>query len=526
MNLNSLLNSFGEKIFNQIIEDTNPGDEFLLSIIDPVTFKTLMEETADFQQMEKALKNSAKSSNIYNIYIALSIATLQVYLIYDTELKDIDDSFYPKMMSYYPYLNEVSDVLNYFKNNQEEIWSKVKSAFAKKDRYLQIPPQKTGSGRYVQFPKSQQIIRWGQLVQYADLFLRERLEPNQILSLNEFCGKVYFDIYNKPKEEQDAIKKIVFSFYNKWDGRTSDEIKLQRYKTKDINHVQTKHKTSKSKITLDIYHGIILFFEDNKEITENDILNIFSNKNVIPFVLDGDYGDWIYTNKSLRTKDELLLLVKNNHKIHHDFLKCELSDYEMKYFKIFIFDTCDLDRFGLEIAKLANLELNKKEIYSIIGGIKASNNYNFQNNVLGCWYDFALPKVKVNMICSTIYLDSKLVNLENNIIDLSEYQLKPGEHSLKCKDISPAFFYIKQPDSKVKIDICSGWLISSNELRQVNNNEKPNIIGLNVINIHGGIGDSALRPFLSKIAFLEKRPLMQSLNSNIKLMEERRHYGF
>jgi hypothetical protein len=96
MNKNELLSALGKNIFNRIIDDTNPGDEFLLSIIDPDTFDKLKEETGDRQQVENALKSTGRMYSIPDDYIAISVAVLQVSLIY-SETNITDDSFYSRI---------------------------------------------------------------------------------------------------------------------------------------------------------------------------------------------------------------------------------------------------------------------------------------------------------------------------------------------------------------------------------------------------------------------------------------------
>jgi hypothetical protein len=69
MSAHDLLVALGKKIFQRIIEDTNPGDEFLLSLIDPATFDKLKEETGDLQQVENALKSTGRDYTAFQMII-------------------------------------------------------------------------------------------------------------------------------------------------------------------------------------------------------------------------------------------------------------------------------------------------------------------------------------------------------------------------------------------------------------------------------------------------------------------------
>ena len=106
------------------------------------------------------------------------------------------------------------------------MWENVKKIFARKNRCLEIPEQKHGSGRYVQYPKSQRLITWRELSCYADEFIHLHLELHQILSFNDFCIKVFSGY------QDEIIKKIVFSFYDKWDGSSTVELREPKHKSK------------------------------------------------------------------------------------------------------------------------------------------------------------------------------------------------------------------------------------------------------------------------------------------------------
>jgi hypothetical protein len=452
---------------------------------------------------------------------------LQVYLIYsDTNITD--DSFYSRIKNCYPNLRENLDILKYFEDFQEPLWKRVKNVFSRQDRHLLIPPRKKGSGRYVQFPKSQQLIRWNKLVEYADRFIAIKLAPDRILSFDDFINKVYIpDDYRFSHEENEVIRKIVFSFYNKWDGRPSDEIRNKRFNTRS----EITPNRPESEITIRLNYEEICIYSNGRKISESEMMKNISDKLIIPFVFDEDYQDWKYTKKILQAKDRLLLLVNKSSKKYADnFEKMKYGDLKMEYFHVFIFDKIDS-----EIANFANLNFDKKEIFTIIGGIKANNNYNFVNNVIGAWFDFALPKVKINLPSSTkVFIDSNEIVADKNQIDLSnlvlkkngqKYSLPPGKYTLKCSGVSPAYFFIEECKSSTNTGINCGWIISSTDLRPVKNGEKPCVIGLKTIKSKRILDDTHLRPFLSQIEYLQTRPLERFLNKKIKMIEKRRLYG-
>jgi hypothetical protein len=533
MNNSDLLSALGKNILDRIIEDTNPGDEFLLSIIDPDTFNKLKERTGDIEKVDKALKSTGRLYGVVDEYISLTVAALQVILIY-SETNITDDSFYSKMKSFYPNLGENQDVLHYFEGIQEPLWESTRKVFERKKLYLRIPPCKSGPGRYVQFPKSQQLIRWSELVEYADEFRRLNLAPNQLLAFDDFCDKVHIPYdYQFSQEENEAIRKIIFSFYNKWDGCPGDEIRSQRFKKQGSNRGGINRTSSVSRITAGFNYEAVNIFIGGRKISESELLNKFVNKPVIPFIFNEEYSDYEYTDKTLHAKDRLLVLVnKNLYKTPLDnFKKNECDDLKMERFRIFLFESCNN-----EIAMLVNLNFDKSEIYTIIGGITVAGNRHLSSKVIGCWYNFALPKIKINLPSTTrVFIDSREVIIEKSQVDLSnlvlkeketgeKYPLESGEHSFKCTGVSPAYFVIQDSRPNTITAINQGWIITANELRPVRKDEKPCMIGLTVRN-HYMPENANMRPFLSRIDHLKNRPLKPALSTKIQMLEWRKNYG-
>jgi hypothetical protein len=218
------------------------------------------------------------------------------------------------------------------------------------------------------------------------------------------------------------------------------------------------------------------------------------------------------------------------HKISDYFENKKCADLEMKYFHIYIFESRDMDD---EVAIFFNLDFDKREIYTIIGGIKVRGNN--KNNVVGYWYDFALPRIKINLPSSTqMFIDSNEIVADKNQIDLSNlllkngnerYQLVSGKHSFKCPGVSPAYFFIEECKAATNTSLNHGWIITSDNLRPVKNGEKPNVIGLKIKKPEEITNDTNLRPFLNRIEYLQNRPLERLINGKLKTIEKRRNHG-
>lgn len=533
MDKDLILSKLGRNVFNYFIENTNPGEPFLL-LIEPMEYQNIKENTGNIKDVEHALKSTGHLSYAPNDYISIAVANLQVQLIYDIALKNIDDSFYSVMKNYYPNLIEDSDVYLYFREFQESLWAKVKLVFSRENRYLEIPPQKEGHGRYVQFPKSQRLITYTELISYADKFLRLSLESHQIISFHDFCKKVYLPFnYHFTNKQNEIIKKIIFSFYSKWDGSSTDEIKKSKQRSKSyplFSENRMNLTENRLELTIRFENERMIYRSGRDIIPEQELKNHFKNKPILSFLYDDEYDDWVYTIRPLHSRDRLLVLVDKSARWNKDRYK---SLFSTNYYTVYHFESCDNNT-----ASFAGLSFITKEYFTIIGGIRVVNCYHhFRNDVLGAWYDFALPKIRINLdVEIQIFIDSKEIVISDGCIDMDNLTLKENgknwkleprdkEYSLKCSDLTPVYFSIKAPEFSNNIDLKKGWKISPDSLRPIKLDEIPDMAGLLINSSFYIREEGTLRPFLHKDEYLQNRISHIGLNGWITNLETRRSYG-
>jgi hypothetical protein len=530
MDTDSILTKLGQNIYNHFLKNTSPGDPFLL-LIEPEEYKRIKEETGNLENVDRALKSTGYISETPSDYISIVIANLQVQMIYDIVIEKIDDSFYTEMKRYYPNLTEDSQVLRYFERFQENMWKKVKDVFEKRNISLQIPKPKDGSGRYVQFPKSQRIITWKELSSYADFFKCLNLKPYQIMSFSDFCDKVYIpDNYHLDNEQNEIIRKIVFSFYNNWDGSKTEDLRKPRHTSKSQQlffNTRTGLADNRFEFTIRIKNEKLHYYFKDNEISEKKVKNQFESKFVLSFLFNEEYEDWIYTTSHLHLNNRLLVLVDKTRpwgQFKPEFIT--------EYYNVYHFKNCDN-----KIADFAKRHFITKEYFTIIGGIQVINRYHFRNDVLGAWYDFALPVVKINYSeCSQAFIDSREIIIKNNRIDIAnpilkenheKWTLKPREkeYSLKCTNFRPVYFQISGISASNSNAIEKGWKISTSSLRPIKSGETPEITGLLFNCSSYTYNKGNLRPFLYKIDCLQNRMSHIRLDEKITKQERRRIYG-
>jgi hypothetical protein len=531
LSADKILAQLGQNIYRYFLEKTSAGDPFLL-LIEPEEYRRLKEKTGNTDDVDSALKTTGRLTKVPpDDYISIAVANLQVQLIYDIATEKIDDSFYAEMKKYYPNLTNDSDVQRYFGRFQEDMWKKVRNIFKKENIFLEIPKPKHGSERYVQYPKSQRIITWKEIIVYADKFKRIGLEPHQILSFSEFCEKVHIhENYHLDDEQNKIIRKIIFSFYNNWDGSKTEDLKKPRHTSRSQQlffKKRTDLANNRFEFTIKIENEKLRYYFEKSEIFEEAVKNQFNKKPVLPFLLDEEYEDWIYTAGSLHSNNQLLVLVDKTR-------PCEQfkPEFTTEYYNVYHFKNCDN-----KIAEFAGLQFTTKEYFTIIGGIRVINCYHARNDVLGAWYDFALPVVKIDSSASSrVFIDSNEIIVENNCIDLSNLTLKEShekrilesrekEYSLKCTNLSAVYFQVSGISNGSIDEIEKGWKISSTSLRPIKSGETPDIAGLlfNYSPYTNAKGN--FRPFLYKIDYLQNRLSHIRLDERITKQDRRGWYG-
>jgi len=453
------LRNFEKIIFSHFLEQTAQGEEFLYAL-DTDTFQGLKEkmkeeEKVPVAELEKDLKRT--KDPYWAIRFPIVTTTIQVSLIYD--LDNINEAgYYVCLRNYYGTTCFPDDrsIEDYLRRVQEYIWRKTKERFKECNRIITLPAQKTGSGRYVQYPESQRVLSNSKIIDYADTFIKLHLDPYSFFTFDNFCQRVFtFGIISQSKYIAQAqsdvfAKKIIFSFYNQWDGRPTAQIKgnIQRNPRPGFKKITSKN-VPQVRVIINSQNKIELYDGNNKIFQINKFLQ--NKGNGAFFKYDAGFEEYsiMDNHKDFNIDDTFLLLSVDNSLLtdpnFKEYYRDELFDDN---YSVFIFD-----ELNNAIIKKFNLQYDGKSaasIFSPIGGIRVLN-YRSGRNFLGAWYDFALPKIKLNRdeAVDYVFIDSKEIPVENNTIDLdkliNESNLNEGEHSIKCPDTSPAFFVVEKP---------------------------------------------------------------------------------
>ena len=511
----------GKAILEYFLQRTSPNESFTLCI-DTYTYEHCAHQAGiTDEEIANLLLGEGTDYYINDDYTALALAALEIKIAYDVETdSDLVNSYNNRLIDKLQYFYDNNSVQQFYRDCQNEIWERVKDLFYEYDRFLDIPEQRTGPGCYVQYPLSQRIINGTAIIRYADKFIQLNLEPASGITYPIFSGLIFNRNEFGYSKNKEMIRRMIFSFYCMWDGRSFSEILdrkkpltreqiEQRAKDEFLIQLEPEIKFYVNKTLVDLSKDklndkYLWRFDENKYLTRRGTY----------FIKDSDYNDWLPYNRAIDAEEELLILTTQT----------KFPTYVENLRK-----TDEIEVLNAGLYKILILRLNNREnfenfripvktqpYFSLVGGLKIKRN---------TYYPFALPSVVLteqkydNTKYNSIYLDSKEYPIIDGIAQLPD-KLKPGKHCLKLLnswDSSEMYFSVEAV-SAASIPDNHGWILneSNHELKPSINIDESVIDGLtllgdmgwierNLIILSNNIDSQNLRPFLQQIERLENR---------------------
>lgn len=468
-----------------------------------------------------------------NPHVALAIAAYQVMVFYMLDSNSSSDAYNVKLFSSDAYrgLTYQDYWYQYTATKapkegcalQEKLWALVSREFNIKN----IPSHTRfgDSNRYVQYPKSQNLLGFSMRtfrIQYADRFIKLGLEPNQGITFDIFEGLVF----NRNNYVNNAmLRRLVFSFYCMWDGRSYQQILERKSKEEIEAHAKDEFliqldpeiKFYVNKNQIDLAKDKL----DDKYLWQFDKTGFHTRRGTY-FIKDSDYNDWMPYTRPIDAEDEVLILTtQTEYPTYVENLReaGEIDIISAGIYRILILnfkDRADFDRF--------NIPVKAEPYFTLIGGLKSKRN---------TYYSFALPVIKFtehkydNKVYDKVYIDAKEYTIKDGIAHLPE-KLTPGKHCIKLLnswDYSEVFFSVEKV-SAAPIPETHGWILNEKCLKPSANIKETVIDGLSLsgklewIERKQKTDNSNLRPFLQQIDRLENR-----FDINSTKLTKRGHYG-
>lgn len=450
--MESITERLGKEIFDYFLQRTSPNEDFYL-LIDSYTYEYCANQ-AGLTELE--INHLLKGSGIYTCnsdFSSLAIAALEVKIAYDIETdKNLINSYNRRLIEKIKDFNDANNVQMWYQSYQENLWKRVKDLFKKENRNLIIPEEKTGTGRYVQYPLKQRLVSGTSIIRYADRFIEFGLEQNSGITFD------YFEKLVLKKSEDKMIKRMVFSFYCMWDGRSYNEI----YNRTKISNAQ-REQQAKDEFCIRLEPEIAIYINQKKIDFEKDEIdykylwkldeNKYLTHKGIVFIQDENYNDWLplARNKAIDINEDVLLISQQQNVPKHieDFIKNGKAEiFEIGKYRLILLSSFaqeDFNEFGIKVKQTPYL--------SLTGGLKIKRN---------TYYDFALPVIKLNESIlgktKAIFIDLKEYPVENEIVKISD-KLTAGKHFVKLFnswESSEVYFYVENVQNAEIADI-HGW---------------------------------------------------------------------
>lgn len=426
-------------------------DEFLF---DNFLERLQTENEIQHKTVYSALR-SAKCDFHGNPFIAMAIAAYQVVVFYTLDASTTSDAYNEKLFSSKAYNGMTYSDYWYDSSNsapsegealQEKMWALLKRSF----RINDIPNNMRfgARDRYVQYPKSQNILGSSMRtfrIQYADRFIQLNLEPNSGIAYETF-EKLVFN--RNQYFSNKMLRRLVFSFYCMWDGRTYHEI---------LNHITKNNIEQKAKdeFLIQLQPEVRFFVNGQRLDLSKDKIddkylwkfneNKYLTRKASVFIKDNDYKDYLplSKNKAVDIDEEILILSVQKEFPQPVESLIESGKIEFlnmgKYSVLVLTDTNrdDLEMLGINVKPIPYLQL--------VGGLKLKRN---------TYYDFALPaiqltdKISNKITYKSIYIDLKEYPLKNGFCKIEE-KLSVGKHCVKLLnswDASEVHFTVEKAE--------------------------------------------------------------------------------
>ena len=446
-----LLIRFGKAVLNEMTEMFARGS----NVVIPFTQDSIKDICSiygfDYEEVAESFRVEFKRCRAIDPYYSLACCTFQVMIAYDclalgeraynceltkfirTSVEDFDVNCLHQVYSEEGYPD-------YSARKQEQLWENSQKLLKSEGLNLWIPDRGSNTGRYVQYPQKQRIIKRNTLEDYIAKF-KNRFDTETVISysFNDFSTKLFRDsddLYARIRKEKQSdlseiealniAKRIIFYCYCNWVER------------------EVQKRGPYKKVEKDSYK--IRLSDDKFNILKNDT-EVKSYSEVIlfrPFTYDETYDEWVLSYSDIDHTDNVIIGVLLD--------RTQWKNNSLLSGAAFFEWSCSPNlRFYINPVKFIERrekEWFKKDNIKFIGGVKDND---------GRWILSLLPTITNIKKQNTVIIDHKSYLLDNGSFDLNSVSDKMGAgiHFIKLLDRAPISFETVAP-GKISVSH-SGW---------------------------------------------------------------------
>lgn len=454
-----------------------------------------------YTDTKNAVQNGFINIDLKDAYACLTIAVYQSTLFVRKNIHDA--SSYNKEL-YDDLSIKQNELQNWYKNNQEKIWTKIVSnLFSNKSRDIITPELKKGAYRYVQYPSSQFIIDTDQVKS----FNKSNLDFDEYSKRNFSKNKRYYDsnkknfilyFYNYSEENLNYIaKRIIYSF-------VVNDIKF--LKLKQLNS-ESKKLQSHTKIDEELHLRIE---DDNIYIIPTkdhfDEIKLFLNSHFYKLFIYDNKNIWwdYYKSRKIDINHKYGLFMKktsfNHNNDTHSYIN-RIINFDNDYIFIEVNENEDSIKSMCNVFHLIyNLDIN----FSFIGGMR--NKYNE-------YYYFSLPTITLKNKASELYINDAEIKVSSDTYNLNDYikYIKEGENKFKTESSEIYTLKIKKKQEVKQYTNILGKIIDKKNY-SVSYSYPYHIQGLYISNSIPQINQQGTNNFLPQY----KNPIFRVINKKLK----------
>lgn len=476
------LNTFGKLIEKELCEMFDPGSIIVIPFTEGMAKDLCSKNSLDYDLVAKEFRYYFIYCNLNNPLCNLASCVFQVIIAYKCVASG--NGAYNKEFSRFLGIS-LTDLQSIYSSDtafgyslprQEGLWISVKTYLQNHcNLNLQIPNQTKNSGRYVQYPRKQQLFSMGRYNSYERAFKIHGISHDNIYTYKEFaerafnnsisvCSNEYLINFDRKRFEEIARYVIFYCFCN-WVEREIHK----RHKISHRNNASQKSQKAKVyTIRLDLDNKRFELFVDNLQILnfEEYKLSLIESS----FEYDDVFGDWVMANRVSKNCDFGVCIKAQDERRFSCYLRGGI-----KY-------TCTTDSsiyfYKLPKANWDIIPNRWKQVESyrkrLVGGLKDES---------GAWIQGLLPLVEIDHSSPKrhFFFDSERIDFKSEYFDLNSKKISKGMHVIKFPDSVPIPFYVSE-----KIPLLTkqgGWLWGKKLSVFTDNTEEWMISGLNVQNI-------------------------------------------
>lgn len=393
----------------------------------------------------EAVKNQISTSNIDNLYnddfsfYAKGIVAIQLYAASKRANSDgFSEYNYRERLSQVLLGWDMDDLQTWMQNYQEDIWETLYDWCEK--HYFQITKcrQRTGTGRYVQYPVrlALQVFTEEDLLYIASLFVEKGLSPDEDLQKEDFWKivgthriKSYLSTPHSKKvlensvDEEDYCDQI-FNYFLRWDGEYKSSNKVT--------------KTEEEKLFL-YANGIISTIElRNSKLVERYSFNLsdnvysslfehyrFKKSGVILLKKDDVYDNYWQEVRNLEGEEEGILISFKGYDLTCYY---KLSDYLIR-------ETSFVRIYKISLNDDTAEFYTTKRPYEFIGGLKIGRHTYLHGGT---------PVLKIEHQ-TMLWIDGKTISTNGDNTHISLSHLSVGMHHIKISGYKKIEIEIAEP---------------------------------------------------------------------------------